>query len=63
MTRPLSFLSPTSLDLLLSMGLRIAARAVDSGKVGDLGWNKYHPCVAKAIRNLLEEYLERRRSP
>lgn len=60
MTRPLAFLSTASLDTLLSLALRIAARAIDSGKIDDLGWNKYHPCVAKAIRNLLEEYLERK---
>ena len=61
MTRPLSFLSTASLDLLLSLALRIAARTIDSHD--DMGMNKYRPGTPNAIRNLLEEYLERKDQP
>lgn len=60
MTRPLSFLSPTSLDLLLSMALRIAARTIGSGKFDDHGMNKYHPSTPNIVRRLMEEYLSRK---
>lgn len=61
MTRPLAFLSPSSLDTLLSMALRIAARAIDSGD--DMGMNKYRPGTPRSIVNLLEEYTARKDRP
>lgn len=61
MTRPLAFLSTASLDLLLSLALRIAARAGDSHD--DMGMNKYRPMTPRSIVNLMEEYLERKARP
>lgn len=63
MTRQLSFLSPASLDRLLSMALRIAARAVAGSKFDDHDMNKYHPSTPHAIRCLMEEYVARKDYP
>lgn len=61
MTRPLSFLSTASLDTLLSLALRIAARTIDSHD--DMGMNKYRPGTPRSIVNLMEEYIARKDQP